>query len=353
MPFHEISIKHPSPSQLSKIRAGKPFRIYRGSGLRIVVDSDRLKDIGKKFLNDAGHNMQMTGHEIQKNIIHGSGIFGKRGDDLLKKAGIKRAAYAVGDALKPMVHGAIDAGAAALGVSQPELLPFAAGGASLLHSYIDNPGSFQRNAGKEMARQVVTNQINQAASPYIDTFNGLNAEFGTNLGNRQNAAMSQLNNSALNDTMSRAMGVQKASQLMAPILTQGMNGPQTLSEISSVPTVLGAVAGKHVAAHMQTKKGGGLYASMASNGRGLGVSLSSGSGLAHELIKHGVRAYRGQGLHAKRHGKIYEKASEFAGGSVMNQQALSSQPYLANFVAASFLPPAYQKFHTTVSDHRV
>ena len=138
---------------------------------------------------------------------------------------------------------------------------------------------------------------------------------------------------------------------MGPILTQGMNGPQTLSEISSVPTVLGA-AGKHVAAHMQ-KKGQGLYASMASNGRGLGVNLSSGGGFAHELMKHGVRAYRGQGLHAKRHGKIYEKSSEYAGGSVMNQQALSSQPYLANFVSASFLPPAYQKFHTTVSDSRV
>ena len=57
MPFHEISIRRPSQSQLAKMKSGKPFRIYRGEGIRIVVDSDRLKDIGKKFLKDSAHTM--------------------------------------------------------------------------------------------------------------------------------------------------------------------------------------------------------------------------------------------------------------------------------------------------------
>ena len=347
MPFHEISIRRPSQSQLAKMKAGRPFRIYRGEGVRIVVDSDRLKDIGKKFLKDSAHTMQMTGNEIRKNIVHGNGIFGKHFDNALKKAGVKDAVYHVADHLKPLAHTAIDMGTAALTASQPELAPFALAGSALAHSYLDKPGEFQP---KEMAKQAVAQQVNQAASPYMSTINGLNAEFGTNLGNVQNVATAQLNNSALNDTMARAMGVTKASQLIAPVLSQGLSGPQALNEIASVPTVLGAAStvGKHIASH-HVKKGHGLYANM--NGRGMFASL--GTGLPHELIKHGARAYRGQGLHHHRHGKIYEKGSISAGGSIMNQQALSSQQYLQNFVSASFLPPAYQKFHTTVTDSRV
>jgi hypothetical protein len=361
MPFHEISIKHPSKSQLSKMRSGKPFRIYKGNGVRLVVDSDRLKDIGNKFLKDSGHTMKMTADEIKKNIISGNGIFGKSFDNALKKVGIKDAVYHAADAFKPLAHSAIDAGAAALSISQPELIPLAAGGASLLHSYLDKPSDFQPSQIKETAKQHVSDQVNQAISPYSNTINSLNQEFGQNLGYQQKAAMAQLNNSALNTNLSNMIGVQNATSYMSPILTQGMSGPQTLSEITSVPSVLGAIntASKtntkvaqaihhaknahHAAKHKVI--GHGLYANL--NGRGLFASL--GNGFSHHLLSKGVRAYKGQGLHHKRHGKIYEKGTISSGGSIMNQQALSSQPYLENFISASFLPPAYAKFHTTVT----
>ena len=110
MPYHEISIKTPSASQLAKMRNGQSFRIARGNGIRLVVDSDRIKDIGNKFLKDKKHTMTMTMDEIKHNM-RGNGIFGRKADAWMKKAGIKSAVYAAGDALKPMAHTAIDAGA--------------------------------------------------------------------------------------------------------------------------------------------------------------------------------------------------------------------------------------------------
>ena len=127
MPFHEISIQAPSRQQLSKMRSGLPFRISRGSGMRIVVDSDRIKNIGDKFLKDKSHTLKMSAKELEKNIVHGDGIFGKKADDWMKKAGIKSAVYAAGDALKPMAHIAIDGALTAASVAQPELAPFALG----------------------------------------------------------------------------------------------------------------------------------------------------------------------------------------------------------------------------------
>jgi hypothetical protein len=161
------------------------------------------------------------------------------------------------------------------------------------------------------------------------------------------------------------MNVMKSTQLNAPLLVQGMSGPQSLNEVMSVPNVYKAPAPVHHTPHRPPSKkphstahGHGLYVGM--NGKGLGVSFGNGLGvnlsggsLAHELIKRGVKTWRGQGLHARRANKVYEKGSISAGGSVFNQQSLSSQPYLENFVSSSFLPPRYQSFHTTVSKSTV
>lgn len=346
MTLHEISIQMPTKSQLAKMRSGQPFRISHGYGLKIAVDMSRLKSIGNKFAKGKAHTMQFLEHEMA-----GNGIFGKKADDWMKKNGIKSAAYAIGDVLKPMVHAGIDAGAAALSVAQPEMLPFAVGGASALKSYIDKPDSFQP---KEIVKQHVNDQVNQAVSPYMNQINQLNNEYGSNIGFAQNSAKAQLNNSALNSNLASAMNVMKSTQLNSPLLVTGMSGPQSLNEVMSVPNVYKAPAPAHRPPSKKphsTAHGHGLYVGM--NGKGLGVNLSSGGSLAHELIKRGVRAYRGQGLHAKRYSKIYEKGSISAGGSVFNQQSLSSQPYLENFVSASYLPPRYQSFHTTVSDSRV
>jgi hypothetical protein len=154
------------------------------------------------------------------------------------------------------------------------------------------------------------------------------------------------------------MNLMKSTQLNSPLLVQGMSGPQSLNEVMSVPNVYKAPApAHHTPAHRPPSKkphstahGHGLYVGM--NGKGLGVNLSSGGSLAHELIKRGVKHWRGQGLAAKRHSKIYEKGSIFGSG-VFNQQATSSQPYLENWVSASFLPPRYQSFHTTTSPSTV
>ena len=165
MPLHEISIQMPTKSQIAKMKKGLPFRISSGNGLKINVDTSRLKAIGNKFSKGKAHTMQFLEHEMG-----GNGIFGKKADDWMKKKGIKSAAYAVGDILKPLVKTAIDMGAGALTLAQPELAPFALAGASFANQYIDRPESFQP---QEIVKQHVNDKVNQAISPYTSQINAL------------------------------------------------------------------------------------------------------------------------------------------------------------------------------------
>jgi len=180
MPYHVLEIQKPSANALSKMRRGKPVRISAGSGFPVVVNSDRLNEIGKKFARGAKHTLAMTEDELKKNYEHisGNGIFGKKFDKTLEKHGLKKAAYHLADMAKPMVKGGIDTLAGMAAVAQPELAPLAMGAAYFANGYLDHPDAYTPESVKQQTKSQAENYLND--------------QFNTNYGNYETAAMNAL-----------------------------------------------------------------------------------------------------------------------------------------------------------------
>lgn len=213
-----------SPKQLSKLRNGHSVRIKKGKGFNLIVHPETYHLVSKAFSKNKGVEIALSPEEVEANRslspeqhlelkesqpeMAGQGIFGKKFDKALKKAGIKKLAYKIGDEYKPMVKAGITAGlasgATALGAVQPELVPFlpagVAGLTGLTYDYLDNPDKYQRGftgiRGKpvrSIAEQAVKAKLNER----------LNQELGTNYDymNRaglENAMLSSIG-SRLND----------------------------------------------------------------------------------------------------------------------------------------------------------
>jgi hypothetical protein len=165
-----------SLKQLSKLRNGHKVRITSGEGC-LVIHPDRYDSIEKTFRRGKGLNLQLSPEEIMMNKAEmaGEGIFGPGFDKFLKKVGIKKEVYALGDKLKGPLKKTIRAFAekapAALGtagaalatyVGQPQLAPLAMkAGQELgkkarnyskkhIEGYIDDPTAYQKNPKKFM-----------------------------------------------------------------------------------------------------------------------------------------------------------------------------------------------------------
>ena len=343
MTFHVLEVKRPSANALRKMRNGEPVRISAGTGLPIVVNSGRLNDIAKKFAKGAAHTVALTKDELDKNLEHiqGGGIFGKKFDKTLEKHGVKHLAYHLGDIAKPVVKGGIDTLAGMASIAQPELAPLAMGAAYLANDYLDHPNSYQADTIKQQAKDQAMNHLNDQ----------MNQQFGTNYGNNLQATMNNLSQSNLAAQLQNQNNLAAATSYITPILTQGVSAPETLNQVMTVPTVLPQrdTITKPVrgVAH-----GMGLFVNQGARGDGLFSSMSaSGDGLAHDLIRRGARTAVGQGLHSRRAGKLVERGSIGAGGSLLyNQQATSSQPYMEFYGQSNFVQPSVRKFRQTVSN---
>ncbi len=208
--MHVISISA-SPGQLSKLKRGHPVRIKRGKGFNLVVHPERYNIVAKAFRSNKGVQLALTPEEQQMNkaysqspeaarelhaaseemgaepVSEGKGIFGSAGDKAMKKLGIRKMAYQMGDYAKPAVKAgltaALNAGGTALGVVQPELVPFIPGGVMagslLANDFLDHPsrymgksGTKHVNAARSSAQQAVHNELNDQ----------LNQQLGTNYG---------------------------------------------------------------------------------------------------------------------------------------------------------------------------
>ena len=294
-----------SPKQLSKLRNGHRVRIKKGMGFNVIVHPDTYHLVSRAFQKNKGIEVQLSPEEIEMNRslspeqhmemkkanpeIAGEGIFGKKFDRLLKKAGIKKTAYAVGDALKPLAKAGITAGltagATALGGIQPELIPFlpagVAGMSGLAFDYLDNPSKYQSGFSgvkgkpvRNMAEQIVKSKLNEK----------LNERLGTNY-----------------DYMSRA-GIENAvAQQAAAELNKATILPRFQNDAEMDDYTMRLVRG-----------GSGLYAGGA------------------------IGRYRTMDRSVMGRGNV-------SSGAYI-PPALVSQPLSANFQFQHFLPPAYQKF---------
>lgn len=292
---HTISFDA-SPVQLSKLRNGRKVRIKKGSGFNVVVHPETYNLVNKAFERNRGVEIALSPDEIEINRsiapeafaamkkanpdIKGEGIFGKKFDRVLKKRGLKKAAYAIGDQLKPFAKAGITAGlatgAAALGAVQPQLVPFlpagVAGLSGIAYDYLDNPDKYQSGFSGIKAKPV-RNLAEQAVKAKINE--KLNEQLGTNYDYMNRAGLEN------------AMAQQAAAELNSSSVLQRFNEKQKQKEMAG-------------------SMGSGLYAS----GRSERSIMGRGN------IRHNSH----------------------------NPPALVSQPLSANFQFQHFLPPAYQQF---------
>jgi hypothetical protein len=164
-----------SPKQASRMRNGHSVRV-KGGGIKLMVEPDRFDELTKSFKSGRGKQISLSPMEIQANrAVTGGGIFGAKFDKLLDKAGIRSAAYKIGDMAKPALKKAIDtitatapaAGAAAAialatASGNPEFAPVAgevgrrlgkyAGDYANKHSkaYLDDPQAYQDDPRKKL-----------------------------------------------------------------------------------------------------------------------------------------------------------------------------------------------------------
>jgi len=286
-----------SPHQVSKLRNGHPVRIKKGTGFNLVVNPNTYSIVSKAFARNKGIQVSLSPEELQANRslspeqhselqqtqpeLAGQGIFGKKFDKALKKAGVKKLAYKIGDEYKPMVKAGLTAGltagATALGTAQPELVPFLPAGVASLsalgYDYLDNPTKYQRGFSgikgkpmKSLAEQAVKAKLNER----------LNQELGTNY-----------------DYMNRA-GLENASKMAVA---------SKLNE-ESIKARLGeqAPSSEHTA----------IYGYGINRRREIGSVSGRGTSLTNNKEKY--------------------------------PPALISQPFSANFQMSHFMPPHYQQF---------
>jgi len=352
-----------SPKQLSRLRNGHKVRVkpaVEGMGFSsLIVSPGKFDIITRAFGRGKGSEIQLSAPELVENqeaspALEGSGIFGKAGDKVMKKLGVKKIAYKVGDVVKPLVKKALGYGIEALVdaivASQPEFAPFRIGAIAvaknLEEDFLDHPGKYQealssRSKAEALIKQKVKDFLIASAKGYATAGMAgqgtpiLDQKFSVNDIKRTGKKLFGKGTPILDQKFS--------VNDVRHIFGRGRSAPASLSSMASHHSLLGemndrlgtkygalgkanlatALANKQSASiidrTVEQKEGKGLYASGAPSGRGFGY---------------------GMGRSRKCGGAIG------VGGNLLSlhsSPAMVSQPYSANFKMANMLPPAYQK----------
>jgi hypothetical protein len=128
---------------IHRLSRGKTVQLKHADIPNLDLDISKLKGHTQAKLAKAFHSGKGLRLNLDDEEIHGTGIFGRKFDKALKKAGIRKAVYKTADALKPAFNELADKGIEAL-ASNPStalLAPVAMIG----KSYINNPNEFQGN----------------------------------------------------------------------------------------------------------------------------------------------------------------------------------------------------------------
>jgi hypothetical protein len=135
-----------SDSKLKKLQQGKVVQLANHEIAGIGIDIERLDVPTQKKLAKAFHSGKGIRLQLNEREIHGTGLFGRKFDKLLKKGGVKKLVYKVGDAVKPAVNELLDQGITAL-ASNPSTMALAPI-AMIGKDYINDPNKYQGVKGK-------------------------------------------------------------------------------------------------------------------------------------------------------------------------------------------------------------
>ena len=148
-----------SPEQLTKLERGHKIQLKAsqlGSGINIGLPDHIEKQLAKAYKSAKGARIQ-----LQQDMT-GEGIFGKKFDRKLKKAGIKKAVFAMGEVAKPLVKQTLSTAVSAL-ASNPYTAGLAPAGKyleSMTNSYMDNPTEYQKKGGfGKLAKETAVNAL--------------------------------------------------------------------------------------------------------------------------------------------------------------------------------------------------
>lgn len=292
---HSVMVKV-SPKQMSKLRNGHKVRVkppeMEGEGICLVVHPENYQLLSRTFRKGKGAEITLSPDEIVSNkeaveAVEGKGIFGKKFDRGVKKVIGKKATKELYSELGnylPLAQagliGGLTTAGTALGVVQPELIPFIAPGVAALSTmgsnYLANPSKYQGGKSSTLAKEYAKDLALQK----------LNTELGTNMGNLSTASIQK----AVAD---------KASAEIAKIQMEARQQALRMNPAEYDDSLDGIL------------------------GSGLGTGLYTGR---QRMTKSGGAV----GLNG--------------GFMNLQPPALRSQPYSANFHFQSTLPPAYQKF---------
>ena len=341
MDFKKIRVKALSKQALSKLKRGLPARIMAGEGMQIAVMPHQYDAVSKAFIKNKGINLALSQPEVEANTvaeIGGEGIFGKKADKLMKKAGIKKLVYKTGAALKPLAMEAIDAAATAAtayGVP-PSVVALAQ---KETKGYIDRPQDYQTKKGQRALLKRTGKVASEVASPYL-------AEAGIDV-------------QQVKDAAKLAREIKKAAPGGAPAPSAAsLRGDAEEAFLSTLQSYMDKRAASKSAPStnpydlmdtdgiigngmrrrhrsMGAPMGGvGLYAG-APSGRGIGMGLYAGGMCGQCMCGEGIRSS------LRDVGKKFVNMSRKMVGT--GHPALESQPLDANFLMGNQMPPAYQR----------
>jgi len=243
-----------SPTQLSKLRNGHNVRIKKGTGFNLIVHPNNYHLISRAFAKNKGIEVKLSPEEIDANRsvspeqhtalqetqpeMAGEGIFGKKFDKLLKKGGVKKIAYQVGDVAKPLVKKAINEGltmgSEALAAYAPELapvLPIATSKLSgLANDYLDHPGKYQGSGLRRRSTGSLAGSIARARA-----MEARNRDLGTNYDYMGRSGIHELDASqASADTSSSSIGARRGLIPQEGLMGRGLGGQLGRREHGSI-----------------------------------------------------------------------------------------------------------------------
>ena len=291
--YTRIPIKKLSAKQMTSMRKGRGVRCIRApcpdDEMDIMVDPMNTKKITKAFIKGKGITIALSPEELNcnKTEMKGEGIFGRWGDKVMDKLGVKKIAYKVGDIAKPFVKSALSKAAIAIptALGSPELIPAAMIAANVAGKYMDRPSDFQRPAEKAL-------NVIQGNKSIMDVAKD---------------ELPALAKSTLNDYIQRY-----GSQVLEQAVQAAKSNLGLVRPNDNSPFNYGAVAGN------------GLY------GRGCcGAGLRAGSGLTGGGLTAGSGAFVGQGIYAGSNRVIGGQVGQHSKGIVaLNHPAMKSRPEL-------------------------
>lgn len=310
-----IEVKMLSPAVMSRARNGHKVRLMKGTGTQLVVKPEQFDAIEKAFLKNKGVQVALSPEEIDANkSVEGSGIFGKKFDKALKKAGIKKAVYQMGSIAKPLVQQALDQGMEVVSQMAPELAPALSKAKMTAEQYLNDPKSLQGKKGIKELKKRAMDIAATAAEPMA-------AEYGVDM-NELKSMMESGSQVPMSRKEMRAKGETALLEQMQKMVDArlGKSAPVSTDLYSQFDTdgILGnGMRSKKGSKCCPMCSGSGLYAGAAS-GRGL-----PGMAPARDISK-----------------KFVNLSRKLMGGEI---QAIQSQAADANWAFRNTLPPSYQR----------